>query len=43
MAFVVLGLEVHTILIPLSFSLNQGLSFHSIFALHAGCSKYEHS
>jgi hypothetical protein len=40
-AFVVLGLEVHPTLIPLSFSLNQGPFSHSIFALHAGCSEYE--
>jgi hypothetical protein len=25
------------------FSLNQGPFFHSTFALHPGCSKYEHS
>jgi hypothetical protein len=37
-AFVVLGLKVHPTLIPLSFSLD---SSHFIFALHAGCSKYE--
>jgi len=42
-AFVVLGLEVHPTLIPLFSSFNQRSSFHFAFALHAGCSKYEHS
>jgi hypothetical protein len=43
MAFATLGLEVHPILIFLSSSFNQGPFFHYAFALHAGCSKYEHS
>jgi hypothetical protein len=35
MAFVVLRLEVHPTLIPLSFLLDQGPFSHSTFALHA--------
>ncbi len=35
MAFVVLRLEVHPILTPLSFLLDQGPFSHSTFALHA--------
>jgi len=42
MAFATFRLEVHPILIFLSSSFNQGPS-HYAFALHAGCSKYEHS
>jgi hypothetical protein len=34
MAFVVLRLEVHPTLIPLSFLFDQGPFFHSTFALH---------
>jgi hypothetical protein len=39
----VFGFEIHPILIQLSSSLNQGLSIHFTFALHASCSKFEHS
>jgi hypothetical protein len=37
------GLKVHPALISFSFSLDQRLSSHFAFALHASCSKYEHS
>jgi len=41
--FAIMILEVHPIMILLSSSLDQRLSFHFVFALYAGCLKYKHS